>query len=83
MIPVELGDIAIGGGRPLVLIAGPCVIESEQHATDLAGRLVEITRRGKSASVMVPPDWFEVAVAAISENKELKRQLANTQEVTG
>jgi 2-dehydro-3-deoxyphosphooctonate aldolase (KDO 8-P synthase) len=43
--PVKLGDISVGGGSPLVLIAGPCVIESEQHATDLAGRLVEITRR--------------------------------------
>jgi 2-dehydro-3-deoxyphosphooctonate aldolase (KDO 8-P synthase) len=28
-----------------VLIAGPCVIESEQHAHDLAGRIVEIARR--------------------------------------
>jgi 2-dehydro-3-deoxyphosphooctonate aldolase (KDO 8-P synthase) len=45
VIPVRLGDISIGGGSPLVLIAGPCVVESEQHATDLAGRLVEITRR--------------------------------------
>jgi len=43
--PVKLGDISIGGGGPLVLIAGPCVIESEQHATDLAGRLADITRR--------------------------------------
>jgi 2-dehydro-3-deoxyphosphooctonate aldolase (KDO 8-P synthase) len=42
--PVTIGDIAIGGGRPLVLIAGPCVIESEQHATDLAGRLAAIAR---------------------------------------
>jgi len=45
VIPVKLGDIALGGGSPLALIAGPCVIESEQHATDLAGRLVEIARR--------------------------------------
>src|ERR687884_1112522 len=45
MNPVPLGDISFGGGSPFVLIAGPCVIESEQHATDLAGRLVEITRR--------------------------------------
>jgi 2-dehydro-3-deoxyphosphooctonate aldolase (KDO 8-P synthase) len=45
VIPVKLGDISVGGGSPLVLIAGPCVIESEQHAADLAGRLVEITRR--------------------------------------
>lgn len=43
--PVQLGEISIGGGRPLVLVAGPCVIESEQHAVDLAGRLTAIARR--------------------------------------
>ena len=42
MNPVQLGDFSIGTGCPLALIAGPCVIESEQHATDLAGRLVQI-----------------------------------------
>ena len=47
MIPVSLGEFSIGGGSPLVLIAGPCVIESEQHATELAGRLVEIARRAR------------------------------------
>ena len=45
MIPIKLGDIAIGGGHSFVLIAGPCVIESEQHASDLAGRLIDIARR--------------------------------------
>ena len=45
MNPVQLGDLTIGGGSGLALIAGPCVIESEQHATDLAGQLVEIARR--------------------------------------
>ena len=43
--PLRLGDIAIGGGRPLVLIAGPCVIEGEPHATELAIQLAEIARR--------------------------------------
>jgi 2-dehydro-3-deoxyphosphooctonate aldolase (KDO 8-P synthase) len=43
--PVTIGDIAIGGGRPLVLVAGPCVIESETHASDLAGRLAAIAGR--------------------------------------
>jgi 2-dehydro-3-deoxyphosphooctonate aldolase (KDO 8-P synthase) len=43
--PVQLGAIAIGGGRPFVLIAGPCVIESERHATDLAGAIAAIARR--------------------------------------
>jgi len=37
--------LTIGGGSPFVLIAGPCVIESEQHTLDLAGRLVDIARR--------------------------------------
>ena len=45
MIPVKLGDIAVGGGSPFVLIAGPCVIESPEHALGLAGRLVDIARR--------------------------------------
>jgi 2-dehydro-3-deoxyphosphooctonate aldolase (KDO 8-P synthase) len=45
--PLKLGDIAIGGGSPFVLIAGPCVIESEAHALDLAGRLVEVARRAR------------------------------------
>jgi 2-dehydro-3-deoxyphosphooctonate aldolase (KDO 8-P synthase) len=42
---VSLGDIAFGGERPFVLIAGPCVIESEAGAVGLAGRLVDMTRR--------------------------------------
>jgi 2-dehydro-3-deoxyphosphooctonate aldolase (KDO 8-P synthase) len=43
--PVRIGEIAVGGGRPLVLIAGPCVIESETHADELAARLAAIARR--------------------------------------
>ena len=43
--PVSLGDLTIGGGRPFVLIAGPCVIESHAHAIELAGRLADIARR--------------------------------------
>ena len=41
---VDAGGVSIGGG-PLVLIAGPCVIESEAHAIDTALALVDITRR--------------------------------------
>jgi 2-dehydro-3-deoxyphosphooctonate aldolase (KDO 8-P synthase) len=45
MKPVQIGDIAIGGGSPMALVAGPCVIESEAHARSIAGALAEITRR--------------------------------------
>jgi 2-dehydro-3-deoxyphosphooctonate aldolase (KDO 8-P synthase) len=37
----------VGLNKPLFLIAGPCVIESEQHALDMAGSLKEMTSRLK------------------------------------
>ena len=39
------GAVVFGGGRPFVLIAGPCVIESEAHANAVADKLVALTRR--------------------------------------
>jgi len=42
---ISLCGFEAGLDRPLFLIAGPCVIESEQLAIDTAGRLEEITRR--------------------------------------
>ena len=33
---VEIGPVTVGGHRPLVLIAGPCVIESEEHTLGIA-----------------------------------------------
>jgi 2-dehydro-3-deoxyphosphooctonate aldolase (KDO 8-P synthase) len=41
--PVQLGGLTFGGGSPFVLVAGPCVIESESHALELAARLRDIT----------------------------------------
>jgi 2-dehydro-3-deoxyphosphooctonate aldolase (KDO 8-P synthase) len=41
---VNVGPVEIGGGRPLALIAGPCVIESEAGALATARRLRDITR---------------------------------------
>jgi 2-dehydro-3-deoxyphosphooctonate aldolase (KDO 8-P synthase) len=37
--------LAIGNDLPFVLIAGPCQIESEAHAFEMAGALAEITRQ--------------------------------------
>ncbi|MCE2705798.1 MAG: 3-deoxy-8-phosphooctulonate synthase [Proteobacteria bacterium] len=41
----KLLDFEIGLNRPLFLIAGPCVIESEQLAIDTAGYLKEVTQK--------------------------------------
>jgi 2-dehydro-3-deoxyphosphooctonate aldolase (KDO 8-P synthase) len=43
--PVQIGSLLIGGGQPLALIAGPCVIESAQHALDTAAAIRDIARR--------------------------------------
>jgi len=40
----NIGKIAIGGDSPLVLIAGPCQIESQSHAEHMAGSIQEIAR---------------------------------------
>jgi len=42
---MKLCGFEVGLDRPLFLIAGPCVIESEQLALDTAGRLKEISGR--------------------------------------
>jgi 2-dehydro-3-deoxyphosphooctonate aldolase (KDO 8-P synthase) len=45
MNPVPAGAVVFGGDRPLALVAGPCVIESEDHALAVGSRLVEIASR--------------------------------------
>ncbi|WP_018184549.1 3-deoxy-8-phosphooctulonate synthase [Kaistia granuli] len=46
MVPnahVSVGKATFGNDLPLTLIAGPCQLESRQHAFDMAGRLKEMT----------------------------------------
>jgi len=47
MKPIVVKDIKIGGNNPLVLIAGPCVIESEANCLETGKRIKEITTRLK------------------------------------
>lgn len=42
-VSMKLADFEIGLDHPFFLIAGPCVLESEQLAIDTAGKLAEIT----------------------------------------
>jgi 2-dehydro-3-deoxyphosphooctonate aldolase (KDO 8-P synthase) len=42
---VEIGALKIGNALPLTLIAGPCQLETRQHAFDMAGALKEIAGR--------------------------------------
>ncbi len=45
MKKVKINDICIGDKSPLVLIAGPCVIESESLCLDTAKRIKDITAK--------------------------------------
>lgn len=42
---VEVGKVKLGNKLPLALIAGPCQIESREHAIFIAGSLVEMTQK--------------------------------------
>jgi len=39
---IALGTLRLGGGNPLFLIAGPCVIESEAHVRMMAEKIAKI-----------------------------------------
>jgi 2-dehydro-3-deoxyphosphooctonate aldolase (KDO 8-P synthase) len=42
MQDVTIGGLTIGNDRPLVIIAGPCQLESAAHGTEIAGRMAEV-----------------------------------------
>jgi 2-dehydro-3-deoxyphosphooctonate aldolase (KDO 8-P synthase) len=41
---VEIGKVIVGAGAPLALIAGPCAIESQSHALDMARAIDKVAR---------------------------------------
>ena len=40
---IKIGNFEISNELPIAIIAGPCQIESKQHAIDIAGKMIEIT----------------------------------------
>ena len=42
---VRIGSLTLGNDLPLTVIAGPCVVESHDHAFEMAAGLSEITRK--------------------------------------
>lgn len=41
MIDVSIGDLVVSNDRPLLVIAGPCQLESRDHALMIAGQMAE------------------------------------------
>ena len=44
MAEVRIGNVTVGNDLPLVVIAGPCQLESADHAQMIAGRMAEACR---------------------------------------
>ena len=44
-IKVNCGNIEISNNNKICIIAGPCQLETEQHAMDMAGKIHEITKK--------------------------------------
>ena len=42
---VKCGKLSISNSKPLTLIAGPCQLENEKHALDVANQLKQITQK--------------------------------------
>src|SRR3954467_14865213 len=42
---VKVGSVEIGNAKPLSLIAGPCALESRDHALEMASALKEIAAK--------------------------------------
>lgn len=45
VLAIHFAGLTVGGGAPLLLIAGPCVIESESHAVETALQVRDIAQR--------------------------------------
>jgi 2-dehydro-3-deoxyphosphooctonate aldolase (KDO 8-P synthase) len=56
---VHIANIAVGNDKPIVLIAGPCQLESRQHALEMSQALVEIT--GKLGMGLIYKTSFDKA----------------------
>jgi 2-dehydro-3-deoxyphosphooctonate aldolase (KDO 8-P synthase) len=42
---VTIGNLTVGNDLPLILIAGPCALESRAHALEISAALIEITQK--------------------------------------
>ena len=42
---IKVGKVSLGNKLPLAVVAGPCQIESREHAIFIAGKMVEITNK--------------------------------------
>ena len=60
-ITVNCNGIKISNKDKICLIAGPCQLETEQHALDMAGKIKEITTKYKIGFIY-PIFYFVICI---------------------
>ncbi|WP_461308311.1 3-deoxy-8-phosphooctulonate synthase [Albidovulum sp.] len=70
MTEVAIGDLIVGNDRPLVLIAGPCQLESTDHAQMIAGTLAE-NCRGLGAGLIFKGSYDKANRTSLSGRRGL------------
>ena len=53
---VKVGSVEIGNAKPLSIIAGPCAMESRDHALEMATALKEVARKVPLEHMLVETD---------------------------
>ena len=85
--PVRIKDAAVGPGKPLLIIAGPCVLESESLALQIAEQLARV-RQEHGVSLVFKASFDKANRTSLSSQRgpgldEGMRILSAVREATG
>ena len=69
-ITVNCNNIEISNNKKVCLIAGPCQLETEQHAMDMAGKIKEITSKTGN-DLSRPAPLFPLRLVLLALSKEV------------
>ncbi len=84
---VEIGDLTLGNDRPLVLIAGPCALESRAHALEMSRALAEMAA-GLGVGLIYKTSFDKANRTSLASNRGLGLEeglpiLAEVREASG
>ena len=72
---VTVGNVVFGNAAPLALIAGPCQLESRQHAFDMAGAL-KLSETKSFEAIQGKAGTREVVDAVMNAEQSLQTAIA-------
>ena len=71
-IKVNCSNIEISNDNKICIIAGPCQLETEQHAMDMAGQIKEIAKKFKDNGATILGGCCETRPSHIEAIAKLK-----------